>query len=149
MSVNMSTYIGKYFRVWMPDESEKFEIAWCYDCLEERSVAHNYCPKCSCQLGQVDQIVSRMQRMDSLFEDVFDNNDQFYTHRGYFNELDYWIVLPNTYIQGGVSIDSEVNEIEIDMPEASHHLDWSRLYKELLNRDIKFEEKFGIVNYWM
>jgi len=108
-----------------------------------------FCPACGTTIDTKKKVEYRMQWMDDLFGDVFDDNDRFYTYRGYSNELDFWLVMPNTHIQGGTGIDSQENEVEMDLPEPSKHEDWIILKDALIARGIRFEEKFGIVNYWI
>ncbi len=136
----IETYVGCYFRVWMPKQKVKTLRGICLDCMKK--VAASFCPDCGRKL------VFRDMEMWPDFSDfskaVFDDDGRFYSPQ-VNNEQGYMIVLSNN---DGPDHRAVAGKVEYEMPQHVWNNDWVKLSVALDKDDIKHEAKFGIVTYW-
>lgn len=143
MGVNRTVYIGHYLRVWMPKEKHTSVMGTCPNC--ERKNASMFCPHCGGPL--VFGITETLPGIYDYCKMVFDNEDRFF-NRGFEDEMDYIIVLENNSNPlGCLQLDDYKTEQELPDKDERHE-DWTVLTDALSKDDIKYEQRFGIVNYY-
>lgn len=136
----IETYVGCYFRVWMPKIKMRSVRGICPDSKEE--VKSLFCP--SCGKKTVWEDVELWPSFYDFSEAVFGDGDRFYSPQTNCIE-GYMIVLSNNDGPGHQDVEGKV---EYEMPQHVWNNDWIKLSVALDKDDIKHEAKFGIVTYW-
>lgn len=134
------TYVGCYFRVWMPKIKIQSVRGVCPDSKEV--VKSLFCPGCGKKTVWED--VEMWPSFYDFSEAIFGDGDRFYSPQANNGE-GYMIVLNNDNSPDHFVIDSE---IEHEMPALGFSDDWEKLGAALEKDGIKYEAKFGIVTYW-
>jgi hypothetical protein len=150
------TYVGPYFKVWPPKIETNFPMQTCSNtecCGHGIYSSSNFCNRCGSEVKQVP--VKRIQKkcMHEFMEEELNNEDLFNEITLEYSEehKDCVLLTSNYNGQGGITFD-QCYSGETDMPPTDLTLfekgDWKKMSDALERKDVKFEKKIGIINYF-
>lgn len=143
MSADRNIYIGHYLRIWMPKEERKSPMGACQYCTMKQST--KFCSECGGKVifGEIGYLPG----ICDYCEKVFGNEDGFF-NLNIEGEKDYIIVLENRLdTPGCLRLDDYDTEQELPNKDERGD-DWQVLMDALTKDGIKYEMRFGIVNYY-
>lgn len=143
MSIDRSIYIGHYLRVWMPKEKHREGMGTCPNCSNRDT--SKFCGNCGNEM--VFGTIETLPGIYDYCEEVFGDEDRF-SDAYIENDLDYIIVLENNSdALGYLRLDDY--ELEQNLPDENERSDdWQILINALTKDGIRYERRFGIVNYY-
>lgn len=157
MGMYRRLFYGPYMRIWLPEEEiEKSEKS----CTKEECPKHkqytntNFCATCGSRVEVIRWKEASQINLHEFLEEELGNEDMFIPV--YPDDVDYIIAVPNIVsTQGGFYFDDESkteimnmgNEVDPNW-EWFGKPDWVNLSEALANKDIKFENFVGVLQWF-
>ncbi len=151
-------YYGVYILVYMPPKEAKMQTKTCLDKECKRHLTYASTPFCSLCGGVVDVFHYTKPSFENLHEllaEDLNNEDLFQVV--YPDDKDFVLALPNNFKkQGGedltYSTSNEIVDLGKDMAPLLDDFtkdDWVRFVEVLDAKDIKYEKKIGVLQWFV